>query len=449
MICLPQGDLCPRSALRQSGAAFIVLLLFSWLSTGTLAPYAASHHLPRITDNCGYLVNLDDGHFISCFQMIAGEDSSMWKSSVALRRIVYPLFAFPLVYSAGYEMGGFLANLLLLAAAFWLFALFLGRRYGLKAQIAGSWLLCSYPGIMYWVGLPYSYATIVPFSIISFILVQYVEENRSVRRAVFAATSIGVLSLGYDIIPFFGLTLILVLASMRRWFQIPAALIGLILPSILSNWLLFRKFGVSLVNSNTQTVGSIISSYFHVTDYAKWWELVRNIPTVFIFNYFFSNFLFLPLAFLIIILAGFRNEPERLKFPLTEKCLLLSGLCVFLFNNLAPPYEGWQLRGNWIARLYQPLFVVFMVYAARATTVLSSTRRIIGAAVIIFCVFGNTAVILGPWINQDLTGLIYHNFYKHAPASAYRKNLSIFGRRPFGFCRPITDNKLPNLRARR
>ncbi len=50
--------------------------------------------------------------------MIAGEDRTAWEQSVMLRRVLYPLPAFPPVNLIDYETGAFLTDILLAGAAF-------------------------------------------------------------------------------------------------------------------------------------------------------------------------------------------------------------------------------------------------------------------------------------------------------------------------------------------
>src|SRR5205823_9486793 len=118
--------------------------------------------------------------------------------------------------------------------------------------------------------------------------------------------------------------------------------------------LLWKIFRVPFRNSNTEAYFAVLKSYLPPVDLHAWWALLRQFPQAVASNYLYSNFLFLPLLFLAILIASrWLPRDSRILRP-AEVALLTAVVLLFLFNNLAPPYPGWPLRGAWVARLYQP-----------------------------------------------------------------------------------------------
>ena len=345
--------------------ALIVLLVGVWLSTGTMALYGATLDSAIVTTPCHYLVNIDHGHFKAVFLMLDGASRDQWQWSVYLRRVLHPLLAYPLMKLYGFELGGVLCNVGLQVATFALFAYFLKRRFGERVAILGIWLLALYPGIHYWVGLPYSQATIVPCSLIGMMILWHLNEEHSFTTMALACLLMGMLFLAYDLFPFFGLAAILVLLVRKRLKLVPIAAGLLALPSLVWNWILVAKYGIYFVNSSTAAYPNIIHSYLSRPDFSQWGALLKDFPAVTFENYFFSNFLFLPVLFLALIVCGFLLRKNKDHVVVPEGALLISGLLLYLFLNLAPPYPGWQMRGMWIPRLYQPVFVALLTFSAR------------------------------------------------------------------------------------
>src|SRR5262245_22708567 len=151
-------------------AASILMLVAIWLSSGTMYPYASTFALPIVSEPCGYLFNRDHPSYLAAFDMLDGAPRAQWEWSIVLRRVLYPLVAFPFMKAAGFVVGGFIVSLLINLAALIALGLFLRARFGERAAIAGIWLLATYPGVTYWGALPYANATIVPASLGSFLL---------------------------------------------------------------------------------------------------------------------------------------------------------------------------------------------------------------------------------------------------------------------------------------
>ena len=139
-----------------------MFILGAWLSSGTLSPYAASYSRPHIVEPCEYLGNVDHAQFMAHFHMLRGDSRELWVYTRKLRRILYPLIALPAVEIVGVEWGGLIVNVAIhLLAAFW-FLRFLRGRFGEYRARLTALLLATYPGAAYRIGLPYTYALIVP-----------------------------------------------------------------------------------------------------------------------------------------------------------------------------------------------------------------------------------------------------------------------------------------------
>jgi hypothetical protein len=122
-----------------------------------------------------------------------------------------------------------------------------------------------------------------------------------------------------------------------------------------------------------------------------------------------------------------------------EICLGIAAVLLFLFLNLAPPYGGWQLRGSWVPRLYQPIFVAMVSLLAaffqNRAALLPPTLRRGSWAVLGLVVVLQAWVVFAPVLGAPgLSGWIYYRFYHHATRPFYADNLKKLGRRPVGFC---------------
>ena len=102
------------------------------------------------------------------------------------------------------------------------------------------------------------------------------------------------------------------------------------------------------------------------------------------------------------------------------------------------PYEmgDTQLRGEWIARIYQPIFIVMLMYIVRFSSQvlqekLVQRNYIIG--LITVCVGFNFAINMGGVFGSKLTQRAWYRFYMHAPQNTMTENLKKYGARPVGF----------------
>ena len=411
----------------------LVLAVAIWLSSGTMAPYAATVDYPTVLEPCHYIVSVDHLHFAAVFRMLAGLDRETWDQSVVLRRILYPIVAFPFVRVLGFLAGGLLASILVHLATVLTFVRFTDRRVGERGAIAVGWLLATYPGITYWAGLPYSYAAIVPACLISMILLYRVADAEDLTALVSPCLFLGIVFLAYDLLPFFApAALLLLVLRKSSATKLVSAAVLLVIPSGLVA-AMFVAMGVPLINSNTASYSTILTSYLH--PHEGWGALILQLPQVFVSTFLFSNFVFLPLLFLVALAVSRGSAIRRLALP--EVVVLVSVLAVFLFNNAAPPYYGWQLRGTWIARIYQPAFVAFLLPIARITQeAVGALRWRVATALTIAL---NASVAFGPITLNPMASVIYQRFYKHSRPDALTTNLRDYGRRPLGVCRPTHE----------
>jgi hypothetical protein len=237
------------------------------------------------------------------------------------------------------------------------------------------------------------------------------------------------------LLPFFGLAALMIVLFKKQYRQLPGVLLGLFGPQLIVLGLLKVFFKIDFHNSNTDAYFNVLYSYLHPPDLEHWLPVLKDLHVVTFNNFFFSNFLFLPLLFLLLWLLQW--FAMRVPMHRAVKAVLLAVALVFLFNNLAPPYTGWPLRGSWIPRLYQPVFVVMLLYSVQVLQAVTASRSSVKAAgLLLFCatLIGNAAISFGPVFNSSFTAEIYHRFYRHASPQSMTDNLTRYGRRPLGLC---------------
>jgi len=411
------------------------MTLGSWFSSGTLAPYATTLPAQFIRQTPeGYPANLDHAHFQQVDLMIGGYPKENWSNSHYLRRVLYSIAARPLTASLGFLYGGVLFNVLLSLFAFYLYRRFLEHRFKPSTSKWGLWLLALYPGIFYWIGLPYHHASIVPLCLIQFFLMSrfYEDQQASGKNVWMLFLLFGVLGLSYDLLPIFAGSLALLVIEKKLWRFLPTALPLALLPSILVNRTL--SLFVETENANSKIIPTIIKSYANWSQSDLWWKEIKEVPRVLFLNFFDSNFWTLPSLFLLFLIFSHRVLLNKSYRPALYLLITIAGL--FFFNNLAPPYPGWQLRGTWIARIYQPMFVPLIMFVLisfdelrKNTNRLALMRTALALTVIlnVWTIFGG---ITGA---PQLSNLVYHRFYMHSPKPVYSENLKKLGRRPLGF----------------
>lgn len=428
--------LVDKSLLTPFAMCLLIIPLAIWASSGTLAPYAATHSGALALSPCNYLANLDHPHFLGPVHFLNGAPAELWKDNIMLRRILHPILSLPFFWAFGFEFGGFLANIAIHVAAIWLFLSFIKKRDGRRSALAVGLLLCSYPGITYWAGLPYSYAIIVPCCLIGFIFLSNFYNAETFSSALKNALGIGVLSLGYDLSPLYSVSVVLLVISKKRIGALLPALTLIIGPSLGMVGVLYYLFSVDVQNSNSRIYGALISSYLHPQSLALWITELLKVPHILFHNFFYSNFIFLPALFLLTLLLLRRKKIECLSPP--ELCFGFAILALFFFNNAAPPYVNkWQLRGEWVARIYQPAFVVYLSCISRciAAYQIVPKERILLFSLVFTTFLCNSVIVFGPVFGvTTLAAHTYHNFYQHDREGAFADNLAKYGRRPFGSC---------------
>jgi hypothetical protein len=188
---------------------------------------------------------------------------------------------------------------------------------------------------------------------------------------------------------------------------------------------------IALFIGGPQIIGGyyykLFEAYTTRPDLQKWWLLIKDLPHVFYENFFFGGFLILPVMFLLVLLLT-RRKPS-----LPEVAVMLGGLFVFLICNAAPPLPpgGWSFRGEGVSRLYQPMFIVWVLYLMRQSLQKNLILALIGVAVI-----AQASIALGPITIHRSADDLYNRFYKHGHPGTMIDNLTRYGRRPLGFCKP-------------
>jgi hypothetical protein len=420
-------------------AALVVFALGLYFTTGTLTPYAITS-LPRAEPPHGYLYNTDHPHFATLFKFLDGAPRSEWDGAILFRRILYPVLAYPFMKVLGFELGGTVAGLLFNLAAFIGFVRFLRREVGAAGASLGAWLLALYPGAGYWSGLPYMYTMIVPCSLLLTVALWHLRTRSGWAGLVVVSLLMGTAYLAYDLLPVFLPASLLVLLVRRRWLAIPVSAVLQVLP--LGAWLFFLSHGLqqNLANSNTDAIGAIVNAYLHPTNPPLWRIFVEPVPDIALNVFFGSNFIFPPLLFLGLLAVN--AATSRIAPTSVEAALLTATVCLFLFINLAPPYNaGWVLRGNWISRVYQPVFPILILFAARWRQALPALGR--GARTLLIA--GGLAyaaccslVVFGPALRDPFhfAEEAYYRFYDLSIGTGrynLDRNLQQFGVHPLGF----------------
>jgi hypothetical protein len=432
----PPPARAPGEAAWPRHAAGAALLFFAGLyaNTGTMTPYAITT-FPH--ESGGYLYNPDHAHFQALHAFVSGGDRGVWDGAILLRRILYPALAAPFVALGGFEVGGTVASLTFNLLGFVGVAAWMRRRFGTRGAAAGVWVLALYPGAAYWAGLPYLYALIAPLSLALLLALEELAAARG-RRLALLSLGLGVAYLAYDFVAFFAPATLLLLLWRRR----PgAALVSLPLQLLpLAAWVAVLRwgFGQDLGNSNTGTYGAILAAYAQ----PEAWRLVLarlpSLPETALVVFFGANFTFLPALFVGALVLD--RVTSRTGLTAAEGALLLAAAALFVFNHLAPEYPGWQMRGSWIARIYQPVFPVFVFFVARwwaGLPRLGPAARAGLLALVAATGAGNALIVFGPALGNPgrVSEIAFYRFYDHQQHHWVYElhNLARHGRRPLGF----------------
>jgi hypothetical protein len=255
----------------------------------------------------------------------------------------------------------------------------------------------------------------------------------------------GICLTGYDLMPYVYLPFLAALYGLRvskrekvaavAWSLVPQALVAFVLGVIVQ---------VPLQNTNTNVYRDVIRSYFSVPRLGAWLRILSEAPTIFVSNFLFSGFVFLPVtALLMFVLAKIIQRPgaELPKQPLRLPIIWIAANLFLLFAilNFAPPYESiWQFRGAWISRVYEPIFVVLFLLFLSGFEVLvqSPLRWLRGMAwtLTVVAFAGQCLIVAGLSQGWYLSDYIYRNFYGTAPPGTLLAQVHAHGARPWGFC---------------
>jgi hypothetical protein len=413
-----------------------------YLNTGTLAPYANT--LPPIVDTrTGYLYNIDHSFHRTLYAFVAGEPRETWEKSLLLRRMLHATLARPWMDAWGYELGGVVFNGVLNLLGFVAGVAMVVRHVGRRGAVFAAWLLALYPGAHYWVGQPYYYGVIFPLGIAAFWLLLEMG-GAPARKAALYSLALGMIYLAYDFHAYFVPASLLLLAWQRRIATAALSLTLQVLPLLAWLWVLKHVVRVPLENSNSGVYTALISSF---VDPKTWSEIVvrlGSLPEVATDVFFGANFIFLPLLLLAIWGLGFKVR-LLVQFKAVT-VLLLAALALFVFCNLPPAQdEQWNMRGSWIARIYQPIFPALVLCAAVWWQHLLPSDRVSRSmryGLVALVLIGNAFICFGPALGNPLliSGRALYRFYDHTDMRwNYPHNLATHGRRPLGFPRPVNS----------
>lgn len=434
----------PASAVRalrwHTLAAGTVFLAALYCSTGTLAPYANTL-LPHPDLATGYLYNIDHEIHRMLFAFVDGQPREAWQDPLLLRRIVYPVLAWPWMKVLGFETGGVLFNLFINLVGFVAGVLMVRRHVGERGAIFAAWLFALYPGAAYWVGQPYMYALIFPFGIAAFWLLLELPTARGVRL-VWVSLALGVIYLSYDFHVYFLPASVLLLLWHRRLGALVASVAIQVVPLGAWLWVLTHVVKVPLENRNTVVYRDLIDAFFNAKALAANLPRIANLPEVAIELFFGANFLFLPLLAIAAWAMDFRwRDFTRYR---AVPVLLVAGGALFTFCNIPPPHAGpWNLSGSWIARLYQPLFPALVLSLAwwwQERRPRAKFARAMRVALVGGVLAGNALICFVPITGLPVTvpEAAVYQFYNHTDLHwAYEHNLRTYGRRPLGFPKPL------------
>jgi hypothetical protein len=424
-----------RSWRRQLAAAAFLFLAGLYCNTGTLAPYAITTW-PHQVQSTGYYYNPDHPHFRVLYEFVNGAPRAVWNKAIFLRRILFPVLAWPLMRTLGFEVGGAIASLLLSTAAMVGFCCWLRRRVGIRGALAGTWLLALSPGAAYWGGMPYPYALIFPGCLALFACLHELAEQPGGRRKVAALSlGMGLIYTGYDLAAYFVPATVLALALRRRFRVLALSLPVQLAP--LGLWLAAIKFalGQNLATSNGAIYEYIFGAFLRGWGLVHWGGLAGQLVDVTGYVFFGANFFFLPALFLVLV--AINPLTARLKMTSAEAALLLAAAGIILLNNLSPPYTGWDMHGSWISRIYQPMFPALVSYAARWVQQLPAgcRWRLLAGGIFALTGLGNALIVFGPIAGNPLhlSECAFYRFYDHSEVHWVYDHFLRGPRRPLGF----------------
>jgi len=413
-------------------ASTFILFIQMWLNSGNLSVYAATLTQPHTMH--GYITNYDDLHYEMNYKMIYGYPRSEWKDSFTLRRVGLFIVGLPFFIIFRFYWGGLITSFLLVLVTYLFFIRFLKNKYGIHAAYAGMLLASCYTGIMYWIGSPFAQNTIFPICVFTYMLMEVLNEELTRKQAAKYWLLIGLLFTGYDLFIVFLPAIFLFHLMEKKWVHALLSPIVILLPQLVVSLIIVFR-GNEIRNQNTDLYPQILNSWVHNFSFADLWTHIQALPVIFKYNFMEAGFYVLPVVFLLFFLTGHLY----FKFPMnrTERAIAMGIFSLWLFLNLTPTYQNhWQLRGIDIARIYQPVFILFIMYPVRFMAFLAQKHQ--AALRYYFTLLGLGFVScfllnIGGLYDSQLTQTMYYSFYRHSDADAYLKNIALFGKRPLGF----------------
>lgn len=429
----------------------IVLVAQMWLCSGTLAPYAATLSNPHLIDSqgdyinieadtnlnalgCYYIANYDHKLYLANYRLIDGRPKEEWNWAYLLRRPFMYVVSYPLMVRYGFLDGGFIVALLINIAVLLWFCRWVRQKWGHTAALAAAMVLCAYPATMYWSGQPYPHILITACTLALTMFLYKVYESNSLKTIALYSLWAGISFLAYDtyifFVPAFGLLLLL----QRKWEAIPVSMFFMALPLGLWLWFLNGKT-VPAASGNSDIYGNIITAYLNAT-VADLWKNLKALPYLLYRNFFDALYFYLAIFFIAIVAIGKATKSLTLDMPFW---VIAAGmLSVFIFNNMAPPYEGWQMRDVWIARIYQPaiILVLLPLFSVLKNWQEAGKKNLV-RGVLIACLVTfafNTHTNIAPAFGNDSQTFRHYNFYFHSLPQTMGENLEKYGRRPLWVC---------------
>ena len=287
--------------IRWYWVAGVVVLLWlqMWVSSGTLNLYAATLREPWVDTQCGYLLNSDHPHFKATYLLLQGAPRAEWEFSVVLRRNSVSDTGLPVDEGCRVRIGRIPVQYLDAHRSTACLHVRVCTALGGRAAAACGVLVATYPGVAYWAGSPYSYAAIVPSCLLAYVCLIRVDESESGYQLLSMSGLIGCLFLAYDIFAFFVPALVLLLDSGSDGCWIVPALLTAVLPMAIVGWAFQHYLGISPVNNNTVSYTRIFMSFAAKPDFSAWAALLALAPGILLHNYFYANFVVLPLGFIV------------------------------------------------------------------------------------------------------------------------------------------------------
>lgn len=428
-----------------------LFVLQMWLCSGNLAPYAVTLNNPHLINDqgnylklegdtnleeqgCYYIANYDHKHYMANYRLVDGKPKEQWDWAYLSRRPLLYMIAFPFMKMFGFLGGGFVMAILLNIGMLAWFTRWVKKRWGATAAIVGLILLSSYPATMYWSGLPYPHILITACTLLLTILLYRVYETDNLKTIAWCSLAAGVSFLAYDTYIFFFPAFGLLLLLQKKWKAIPISVILMALPVGLWIWFLSDKLAPNS-SGNTDIYSNIINAYLNATPEVLWANL-KNLPIVFAETFSGAAYFYLAIFFAALVVVGLITKSIKLELPFWA--LAIAMLTVFVFNNMAPYYEGWQMRGGWISRIYQPeisliLLVVFSVvkqWEEKGKKVF--TQVLLAAVAVVFIL--NARINVAPAFGDYSIVKHHYNFYLHGYPETMEQNLEKHGRRPLWVC---------------